>query len=79
MTVHPGSRSQTDCPLTVRRQSSLLPKLARDFGVALPVEKVCRMMDLLDEAAIRRLKGIVADNAEALFSGPLQQGQPRPA
>ena len=46
-------------------------RLARDFGVALPVEKVYRMMDLLDEAAIRRLKGIVAGNAEALFPGPL--------
>lgn len=46
-------------------------RLARDFGVALPLEKVYRMMDRLDATRIEQLRAQVADATEAVVGGPL--------
>ena len=46
-------------------------RLGRDFGVALALEKVYRMMDRLDEKVIERLKLKVAGSTEALLAEPL--------
>ena len=46
-------------------------RLGRDFGVALALEKVYRMMDRLDDKVIGRLKGRVAASTEALLAEPL--------
>ena len=45
--------------------------LARRFGVALPLEKVYRMMDLLDDKKVQRLKTFATRAAQALFRQPL--------
>ena len=46
-------------------------RLGRDFGVALSLEKVYRMMDRLDEKVVERLKLKVATATQALLGEPL--------
>ena len=46
-------------------------RLAQDFGVTLPLEKVYRMMDRLDATRIEQIRASVADATEAVASGPL--------
>lgn len=46
-------------------------RLGRDFGVAVPLEKVYRMMDRLDGAFIGRLRARVASATEALLPEPV--------
>ena len=46
-------------------------RLARDFGVTLPLEKVYRMMDRLDPKRIERLRAQVAEATAAVVGGPL--------
>ena len=45
--------------------------LEQDFGVRLPLEKVYRMMDQLDEGRVERLRGLAATAAQSLLGGPL--------
>ncbi len=46
-------------------------RLGREFGVGLPLEKVYRMMDQLDERVIGKLRAKVAAAAGALLPAPL--------
>ncbi|MCY4305320.1 MAG: hypothetical protein OXC62_11195 [Aestuariivita sp.] len=45
--------------------------LKQDFGVSMALEKVYRMMNLLDEAAIGRLRGRVSATTRSLFPEPV--------
>ena len=45
--------------------------LAEDFGIFLPLHKVYRMMDKLDDQAIKRLNKLSYNNTRSLFSNPL--------
>ena len=46
-------------------------RLGRDFGVSLPLEKVYRMMDQLDERVVEKLRAKVAAATGALLPEPL--------
>ena len=45
--------------------------LAEDFGITLPLHKVYRMMDKLDDEAIKRLNQLSHRNTRTLFGHPL--------
>jgi len=45
--------------------------LAEDFGIFLPLHKVYRMMDKLDDKAIKRLNKLSHNNTRSLFGNPL--------
>ncbi|MDE0004812.1 MAG: IS1634 family transposase [Rhodospirillaceae bacterium] len=46
-------------------------RLEEDFGVQLPLERVYRMMDHLDDARIERLHRLAKDRAQGLLNRPL--------
>ncbi len=46
-------------------------RLERDFGVHVPLEKVCRMMDRLDEAAIAGMRDRIGACTRSLFPEPI--------
>ena len=46
-------------------------RLERDFGVHVPLEKVCRMMDRLDDAAIAGMRERVGARTRSLFPEPI--------
>ena len=52
-----------------KRRSVMM--LEQDFGIRVPLEKVYRMMDQLDDQPIKRLKDIVCQHTLSLLSGPL--------
>ncbi len=46
--------------------------LAENFGVRLPLQKVYRMMDRLDDRIIARLNALAGEQAKSLFGGTLR-------
>lgn len=54
-----------------RSKRESVRRLERDFGVALPLEQVYRMMDHLDGKFVDRLRARVAAAAEGLLPEPL--------
>ena len=54
-----------------RSKRGSVRRLGREFGVGLPLEKVYRMMDQLDERVIGKLRAKVAAAAGALLPAPL--------
>ena len=52
-------------------QRSSVRCLQQDFGVSIALEKVYRMMDLLDEGAIGRIREQIAATTRSLFPEPI--------